>query len=101
MAKTKMDSKLLVFKLKTNMFQNSNKELKKFKTKKIAIFLLKVLMKLLDGFWFRNFKTSHVFKSVKEVNEFVLEYARNKVTFHGNIVDTMLSKRCPSSNPMY
>jgi hypothetical protein len=49
-------------------------------------------MKLLDSFWFKNFKTSHVFKSVKEVNEFVLEYARNKVTFHGNIVDTMFSK---------
>ncbi len=60
-----------------------------------------MLMKLLDGFWFKNFKTSHVFKSVKEVNEFVLEYAGNKVTFHGNIVDTMFSKRCPSSYPMY
>jgi hypothetical protein len=49
-------------------------------------------MKLLDGFWFKNFKTSHVFKSVKEVNEFVLKYAWNKVRFHGNIVDTMFSK---------
>jgi len=40
MAKTKMDSKLLVFKLKTNMFQNSEKELKKFKTKKNRNFLI-------------------------------------------------------------
>ncbi len=58
-------------------------------------------MKVFDGFWFKNFKRSHVFKSVKEVNEFVLEYAQNKVTYAWKHSGYNAFKGWPSSDPVY
>ncbi len=69
-----------LLKLKTDTFQNWNKDLKEPKVKKMY-YSIEAQTKLLDVCELKDFKTSLAFKNLGKVNGFAWEHARNKIMF--------------------